>query len=96
MNSTGEDTTIMPFGKHRGRPLSAVPLGYLGWLMEEGDLMPDFRAVIRTEIQRRIGSIPDTVKIYRTLAMKYHPDHGGSNEAFRAIKDFHDAITRYE
>lgn len=29
------DESIMPFGKHRGKPLGEVPADYLVWLLEQ-------------------------------------------------------------
>jgi hypothetical protein len=31
-----EDTDLMPFGKHRGLPMSDVPARYLHWLWTSG------------------------------------------------------------
>src|SRR5207245_11467446 len=46
----------MPFGKHRGTPLSELPGGYLRWL---GTKLADWREPLRselaTEIERRNG-----------------------------------------
>jgi len=41
------DVKIMPFGKHRGEPLIAVPQGYKSWALKNiGDMDPDLRASI--------------------------------------------------
>ena len=43
----------MPFGKHRGKPLSEIPYSYLCWLRRKPDLRdPLWSAVIR-EVNRR-------------------------------------------
>lgn len=34
----------------------------------------------------------DARMIFRNLALKYHPDRGGSPEAMKALNDFHEAI----
>jgi hypothetical protein len=33
-----EEDIIMPFGKHKGKPLSKVPQGYLLWLYDRKKL----------------------------------------------------------
>jgi len=41
------DVKIMPFGKHRGEPLVAVPQGYKSWALKNiGDMDPDLRTSI--------------------------------------------------
>lgn len=49
--------TTMPFGKHRGVPLSELPGGYVEWL---GDKLEEwrepFRSAIAAELDRRKGS----------------------------------------
>jgi hypothetical protein len=42
----------MPFGKHKGEPLAALPDGYLDWLVTI-DLRPRLRAAVWNEIRRR-------------------------------------------
>lgn len=37
---------VMPFGKYKGRPLSAVPPDYLTWLLGKPDLGPGLRAAV--------------------------------------------------
>jgi hypothetical protein len=46
--------TTMPWGKYRGTCLTAVPLGYLGWLLEECDLTTTFEAKVAAEVARRL------------------------------------------
>ena len=29
------DSDLMPWGKHKGTPMSDVPAGYLAWLLEQ-------------------------------------------------------------
>jgi hypothetical protein len=33
----------MPFGKHKGKPMSEVPLSYLNWLWNESDIRKNKR-----------------------------------------------------
>jgi hypothetical protein len=48
--------TIMPWGKHRGESMSEVPLGYLGWIVENVDNDEDVRDVARTWLHWRTRS----------------------------------------
>src|SRR5262245_26156367 len=34
----------------------------------------------------------DVRMLFRNLALKYHPDRGGSHDAMRALNDFHDQL----
>jgi Putative quorum-sensing-regulated virulence factor len=46
----------MPFGKHRGVPLSELPGGYLAWLGGKlDDWREPFRSVLAAELARRSG-----------------------------------------
>jgi hypothetical protein len=46
----------MPFGKHRGAPLSELPGGYLNWLADKLDEWRDpFRSALAAELERRKG-----------------------------------------
>lgn len=38
--------TVMPFGKHKGLPLSEVPADYKTWLLSTGDLDPYLRKAL--------------------------------------------------
>lgn len=42
----------MPFGKHRGLPLSAIPLDYLRWLTTI-ELQPRLREAVAAELEAR-------------------------------------------
>jgi hypothetical protein len=48
----------MPFGKHKGRPISALPTGYLCWLTTLEDLKWYLREAVEAELRRR----PDAVE----------------------------------
>jgi len=46
----------LPFGRHRGKPMSDVPANYLQWLlMEVGPRSFDVRYTARIELKRRIA-----------------------------------------
>jgi hypothetical protein len=50
----------LPFGKHRGKQLADVPLGYLAWLHEEVQVKDRaLRRAIRAAIADRIGATFD-------------------------------------
>jgi len=100
----------MPFGKHKGRPLSDVPTDYLCWLLDECDLRPGFRRAVDAELRGRLyggagrgdpGHAPPDDWLsevlrrwYRELSLKYHPDRGGSHEAMVAVNDAHERLQR--
>jgi uncharacterized protein (DUF3820 family) len=48
-----ETEATMPFGKHRGKPLSEVPRPYLEYLATWDQLWPDTRAQVLDELRRR-------------------------------------------
>ncbi len=89
----------MPFGKHRGTPLSEIPTDYLRWLVSI-DLRPWLRAAVLDELNLRAASRSrgssnteeqrpllglDVAGWYRRLSMRFHPDRGGSKESMQAI-----------
>lgn len=87
----------MPFGKYRGYELESLPFDYLTWLWENIQL----REPLRTAISGALGLCEvvsgdlnrETVKrVYRNLALKYHPDHGGNNAAMIAITEFYERL----
>lgn len=43
----------MLFGKHKGKPLTQVPTGYLQWMQRECTLRPWFKAAVDHEVQSR-------------------------------------------
>jgi hypothetical protein len=48
----------MPFGRHRGKPLGALPFDYLCWLRTR-DLYEPLRSHCEVEWQRRLGQTRD-------------------------------------
>lgn len=45
----------MLFGKHKGKPLSVIPAGYLRWLQENAALKGWLKIAVDAEVQRRSG-----------------------------------------
>ncbi len=93
---------ILNFGKYRGRYLDEVPLSYLAWLFESLNGRPDVREAALDEIRRRVSAyeldaeplcMERVKRVYRTLAMEFHPDrNGGNGEAMKGINAFYKAI----
>jgi exodeoxyribonuclease X len=48
----------LPFGKHKGEPVSTVPAGYLKWMIDSGERDPDMIHTAETELARRAGEPP--------------------------------------
>lgn len=90
----------MPFGKFKGRDLRQVPDDYLDWLFFDIALREPLRSAVRREISKREGvdytpaatEAGHIKRVYRELAFKYHPDHGGSTEAMQAVNEFYEKL----
>jgi hypothetical protein len=88
----------MPFGKHKGAPLDALPSDYFAWLLSL-DLKEPLKSALAMERERRYceraeavsldsvkGAAKEIVSVgYRTLAQRWHPDHGGDHKKMQAI-----------
>ena len=93
---------ILNFGKYRGWHVSEVPLAYLAWLFESLTGRPDIREAVLIEIRHRLSayelvaeplSMERVKRVYRTLAMEFHPDrNGGNGDAMKGINAFYEAI----
>jgi uncharacterized protein (DUF3820 family) len=81
------DAVRMPFGVHKGTPISSLPDDYLEWLTTI-ELREPLRGAVLEEQVRRTPStqhagldralakkVIDTG--FRTLAQQFHPDRGG-------------------
>jgi hypothetical protein len=94
----------MPWGKYRGKPLAEIPESYLRWVLEEASASgPTLREAIRFELdlpsesdldtQRLADSVRGVVRdVYRQMAIRFHPDRGGSTQAMSAINHMHDRL----
>jgi hypothetical protein len=87
----------MPFGKFKGVPVDELPQDYLNWLWTGIDLREPLRSAVARVLFPECGpvdepAIPDkdiVRHVYRRLAYRWHPDHGGSTEAMQAINQFY-------
>src|SRR5437868_2341388 len=90
----------MPFGRYKGVLLEDIPTSYLRWLLDEVDLRPFLREAVEREIRFRAEECPDRPsdpapvpatwssiirQWHREMALRFHPDRGGSPEAMGAI-----------
>ena len=91
----------MPFGKFKGTPINDLPHTYLSYALTEFDLPIELRNVLSFELLDRIGfdysfNVVECEKRYaairKKLALKYHPDKGGSTEAMQAVNEFYDEL----
>lgn len=95
--------TRMPFGKHKNKPFSEIPVDYLRWL-QKLDLSAGLRSAVEAELQfrgenngRQPSPTPPELDAivkqwYRRLVLKWHPDRGGSNDAMQAINDAYESL----
>jgi hypothetical protein len=88
---------LMPFGKHRGVEVEKLPENYVKWLWTNIDL----REPLLSEVERVIYGLPKASpapssehikEVYHDMAMKWHPDRGGSVEAMQAVNDFYERL----
>jgi len=95
---------FITFGKYKGWHISEIPLSYLGWLFENLDGKPDLQEAARREIQQRVSDYEygepfdrnRLRRLYRTLAMEYHPDKGGGNgDVMKGINLFYEAMREH-
>ena len=92
----------MPFGKFSGLPLADIPTNYLTWLLGLDDLRDPLKGAAWSEYRRRVDAQEapaaaldmDRVKrVYRTLAMEFHPDRqGGNGDVMKGINLFYEAL----
>lgn len=90
----------MPFGKHRGCEVADLPKAYLDWLYRNVEL----REPLQSEVILALfgfsyfSEMPMTIdqgkikRVYRELALKWHPDRGGSTEAMQALNEFYERL----
>lgn len=91
----------MPFGKYEGIPVDRLPIDYLKWLYTTnlyGELKNEVFEILHRGRSPTTSCITTNLvkihEIYKQLAKKWHPDHGGNNYAMAAITDFYQAVKK--
>lgn len=88
----------MPFGKFKGYEVEEIETQYLEWLQGHIPLRGQLRVAVSEEIEARhdleiVCPSKDRVKeVYRVMAMKWHPDKGGTKEAMQAVNEFYERL----
>ena len=98
----------IPFGKYKGEYVSYLPDEYLWWLFGQDFLKSPLDEVVRDEAMQRWPEKFETLSarqpearpdlkraiqsLFWELASKFHPDHGGDNEAMKALNLFREKI----
>jgi hypothetical protein len=92
----------MPFGKYKGLMVEEVPIEYLHWLWSNVSLFDPLKSEVHFQIYgfdlptaNTVNDIPENdeiSRIYKQLAMKWHPDRGGTKEAMQAINEFREML----
>lgn len=92
----------MPFGKFKNMEINEIPENYLNWLYENVNLRPGLKEAVEgrlygwTTSQVFFSSREELKSVYRRMALKWHPDRGGSNEAMQAINEFYNELKGLE
>ena len=92
----------MPFGKHKGELVHSLPADYINWLWCNCSLREPLKtyvgrayfSALRSEPMAPVVE-PDASRVqnvYRRLALKWHPDRGGSNDAMAAVNEFYEEL----
>jgi uncharacterized protein (DUF3820 family) len=90
--------TKFPFGKYKGQHLDEIPTTYIAYALEEFELPDELQLQLRTLLALRLNFTSSNLtegfikKTFKELSLKYHPDHGGSHEAFIAITEFKERL----
>jgi uncharacterized protein (DUF3820 family) len=93
----------MPFGKYKGVVVNELPDTYLVYAIRTFELPQELRNLLCFELLDRVGfdysfNIVECEKRYssirKKLAIKYHPDKGGSNEAMQAVNEFYEELIK--
>lgn len=80
-----------------------IPSDYLDWLWNNAELYGELRSAVAHAMMFGSASIDDVVSdvgedriksVYRSMARKWHPDHGGTHEAMTAVNEFYELLTQ--
>lgn len=71
-----------------------MPADYLLWLADNVELREPLRSVVIEAINKSLPEVrvDKVTKVYRELALKYHPDKGGHHLAMVAINEFYQKL----
>jgi hypothetical protein len=97
----------MPFGRHKAKALSEIPLDYLEWLLTI-DLRPRLRKAVEREVAHREGRpeptpspAPDKQKMvalirrwHRECVLQLHPDRGGDIRTMQIFNSAYDRLRK--
>ena len=81
--------------------LDEIPIGYLQWALNTCNSLTNeqkiaIREILSGSTATKTSESSDVTEIidswYRRLAMEFHPDHGGSCAAMKAINRAHDLL----
>jgi hypothetical protein len=87
----------MPFGKFKGTLIKELPTNYIAYALESFELPDELTGKLKDEICERLYLFPKSIPlaknfndVYRKLAVKYHPDRGGSGIEMKVLNEFRD------
>ena len=88
---------IMDFGQYKGKDLADVPASYLEYLIRDSeDKMRIWHGELtrRQQVEEADQTMIERIAVagYRALALKHHPDQGGTADGFRALQAAHEQL----
>lgn len=90
-------STVLQFGKHKGKRLDQVPEDYLRWLVgEQEKTLAEYKAEISRREYAAEADLTWEQKIvqagFRALATKHHPDRGGSKADMQKVNAAYESL----
>lgn len=88
---------VLRFGKYKGYRIEDLPTSYIVYALTEFDnLHVSVKSLLEVELIERIPTIKISAKniksTFKKMALKYHPDKGGSTAQMQAINDFYQTL----